>query len=239
MVTRLAEDERSDRSPWPEFLLLAVSGWSPMSCTIRQVSLGGHRFAATPRFKEELGGGLCVLSETEGLGAGGAEPQACGGHPPLFILTFPPLRPTWGARSARTVCNSTSGSCRVSPQLSSGGWSLKKLKCSKSFHCNTQGLQCVEPQDLEAGIGLGRRPLLSPGSRITTCVFEGGASAGLQAGGQGPDSAPPGRPAFASPVPSVGGGENPPALTLHRAGYTATPGLLLGLRSLRATVPED
>ncbi|XP_057400171.1 uncharacterized protein LOC130707700 isoform X2 [Balaenoptera acutorostrata] len=206
MVTRLAEDERSDRSPWPEFLLLAVSGWSPMSCTIRQVSLGGHRFAATPRFKEELGGGLCVLSETEGLGAGGAEPQACGGHPPLFILTFPPLRPTWGARSARTVCNSTSGSCRVSPQLSSG---------------------------------LGRRPLLSPGSRITTCVFEGGASAGLQAGGQGPDSAPPGRPAFASPVPSVGGGENPPALTLHRAGYTATPGLLLGLRSLRATVPED
>lgn len=72
--------------------------------------------------------------------------------------------------------------------------------------------------------GPGRRRLLSPGSRITTCVFEGGASAGLQAGGQGHHSAPPGPPAFASPIPRVGGGENPPAITLHRAGYTVTPG---------------
>lgn len=41
----------------------------------------------------------------------------------------------------------------MSQRQSSGGWGLRKLKCSKSFRCNTQGLQCVEPQGLEAVIG--------------------------------------------------------------------------------------
>ena len=71
----------------------------------------------------------------------------------------------------------------MSPQLSSGGWSLKKLKCSKSFHCNTQGLQCVEPQDLEAGIGEDKKTYFLPSPSMAGGGWDGSQCRGLLASG--------------------------------------------------------